>query len=73
MFGKKVYRYIVDGLTDSKAVLLRKSLSIVSSIRSVAVDVGRGTVEADATRDVEQDVRVACDVAGVKFRTRLRR
>ena len=72
MFGKKVFRYLVDGLTEEKAVVVRKGLSVVSAIRSAIVDVGRGTIEAESSRDVEQDVRVACDVAGIRFRTRLR-
>lgn len=73
MFGPKSFAYIVDGLTDQSAALLKKSLSIVSDIKSVAVDPGRGTVEVKAYRDVEDNIRVACDVAGITFRTRLRR
>lgn len=73
MFGPKSFTYIVDGLTDASAAVIKKSLSIVADIRTVAVDAGRGTVEVKAHRDVEDNVRVACDVAGVAFRTRLRR
>jgi hypothetical protein len=73
MFGPKSYFYIIDGLGTDSAAVLKKSLSIVSDIKSVAIDPGRGTVELKAFRDVEDNVRVACDVAGVTFRTRLKR
>ncbi len=73
MFGPKSYFYIVDGLTAASGETIRKSLSIVADIKSVSVDPGRGTVEVKAFRDVEDNVRLACEVAGVTFRTRLRR
>ncbi len=73
MFGRKRYHYIVDGLTDDSAALLQKSLTIVPEIRSAQVSASRGTVEVEASRDVADAVRVACDVAGVTFRTRMRR
>ena len=72
MFGKKTYHYVVDGLTDSSAVVLRKSLATVPEIRNAVVHVGRGTIEVDATRDVADEIRLACDVAGVAYRTRAR-
>ena len=73
MFGRKRYHYIVDGLTDDSAALLQKSLTMVPEIRSSQVSASRGTVEVEASRDVADAVRVACDVAGVTFRTRMRR
>ena len=68
----RAFHYLVDGLTAERAVILRKSLAIVADILSVEVSVGRGAVETVAVRDVEPSVRVACDVAGVTFRTRVR-
>ena len=73
MFGRKRYHYIVDGLTTETAALLKKSLAIVPQIRSAEVSASRGTVDVDARRDVADEVRVACGVAGVTFRTRMRR
>lgn len=73
MLGRKHYHYIVDGLTDEKAALLKKSLTIVPDIRAAEVSASRGTVDVEARRDVADEVRVACDVAGVTFRTRMRR
>jgi hypothetical protein len=73
MFGPKQYHYIVDGLNEEKARTLRQGLSIVPVIRTAQVNVSRSTVEVEASRDVADEVKVACDVAGVHFRTRLRR
>lgn len=72
MFGSRKYHYIVDGVTNEKAVLLRKSLSVVPGIRSAQVSVGRSTIEVEASRDVADEVRLACEVAGVHYRTRAR-
>ena len=72
MAGGRLYHYLLDGLTTEKAAIIRRSLAIVPEIRSLDIDVGRSTVEATATRDVEPQIRLACDVAGVVFRTRAR-
>lgn len=72
MLSRNVYHYLVDGLTDEKAATMRRSLAIVSGIRSVNISVSRGSVEVDARRDVADAVRIACEVAGARFRTRVR-
>ena len=63
---------MVDGLTDASAAVLRTSLATVPEIHGSVVSVGRGTIEVDATRDVADEIRLACDVAGVAYRTRAR-
>ncbi len=72
MLRKKTFHYLVDGLTEEKAIVLHKSLSVIPEIRSVQVSVGRSTVEVEAARDVADQVRLACDVANVHYRTRAR-
>ena len=72
MFGKKTYHYLVDGLTQANVGVLRRSLATVPEIRTAVVDVGRSTVEVDATRDVADEIRLACEVAGIVYRTRMR-
>ena len=72
MLRKKTFHYLVDGLTEEKAVVLRKSLSVIPEVRSAQVSVGRSTVEVEAARDVADQVRLACDVANVHYRTRAR-
>jgi hypothetical protein len=73
MFGKRRYVYLVDGLTDERAAVMRNSLGIVGEIATVQIAASRSMIEVEASRDVEDQIRVACDVAGVHFRTRIRR
>ena len=66
----KPFFYLVDGLNDEKALVMKKGLDLVADVKEVQVSAARGMVEVLATRDVEASVRVACDVAGVHFRAR---
>jgi hypothetical protein len=68
----KPFYYLVDGLTDEKALLIKRGLGVVADVKGVEVNVGRNMIEALAFRDVEDQVRLACDVAKVHFRTRAR-
>jgi len=66
----KQFYYVIDGLDDESALVIKKGLSVVGDVKDVQVNVGRGMAEVQAYRDVEAQVRLACDVAGVTFRTR---
>lgn len=66
----KPYFYLVEKLTKEKADILHRSLRIVAGIEDLNVSVGRSMVELTALRDVEDEVRLACDVAKVVYRTR---
>ena len=68
----KPFYYLVDGLTDENARIIKKGLDIIADIKEVQVSVGRSMVETMAFRDVEEQVRLACDVASVHFRARAR-
>jgi 5-methylthioribose kinase len=69
----KIYYYLVDGLTEEKADIIVKGLSVIPGVGEVTVSLTRSMIEAQALRDVEAQVRLACDVAGAKFRTRVKR
>ncbi|TVR32777.1 MAG: hypothetical protein EA404_06680 [Spirochaetaceae bacterium] len=72
MLGKpQVYRYVVDMLTPENAEIIARSLRIIPDISGVAVHPRRGTVEIKARRDMQQQVRMACDIAKARFRTRV--
>ena len=72
MLGKpKLYRYIVDNLTAESAEIISKSLRALREVSGIAVHPNRGTVEIHAKRDMEDQVRMACDIAKVPFRTRM--
>jgi hypothetical protein len=66
------YYYLVDGLTDESARIVRRGLEVIGDVTAVDVSVARSMVEVRAYRDVEAQVRLACDVAGVTFRARAR-
>lgn len=68
----KQYYYLVDGLTDESAQIVRRGLAVVGDVTDVQVSVGRSMVEVLAYRDVEAQVRLACDVAGITYRARAR-
>ena len=72
MLGKpQVYRYVVDMLTPENAEIIARSLRVIPDISGVAVHPRRGTVEIKARRDMQQLVRMACDIAEARFRTRV--
>ena len=73
MIGKpKLFRYVVDMLDTNSAEIISKSLRALPDISGVAVYPNRGTVEIRAKRDMEDQVRMACDIAKVRVRTRMK-
>ncbi|MFO8065903.1 MAG: hypothetical protein ACQETQ_08545 [Spirochaetota bacterium] len=71
MFKSKIRSYLVDGLTEEKAQAVAASLRGVEEIEGVDISVSRSTVRVKSKRDPEQQVRLACNVAGVNFRTKV--
>ena len=71
MFGPKTYYYLVDRLDPASAVTLKKALGAVPGIRNVSVRTREGVVEVSANRDVEEDLKMACTIAGLVYRTKI--
>ena len=71
MFKAKVRSYLVDGLTEEKAQAMVASLRGLDEVEGVDVSVSRSTVRIRSKRDLEDQVKLACDVAGVKYRTKV--
>jgi copper chaperone CopZ len=71
MFKAKVRSYLVDGLTEEKAQAMVASLRGLDGVEGVDVSVSRSTVRIRSKRDLEDQVKLACDVAGVKYRTKV--
>jgi hypothetical protein len=67
------YYYIVDGLDPEKAEVIRKSLEIIPEIDSATVSSKQGLVEVRASTEVEEQVNMACSVAGAFFRTKVKK
>jgi len=71
MFKSKVRSYLVDGLDEERAQAMAASLRGLSEVEGVDVSVTRATVRVKSKRDLEDQIKIACDVAGVKFRTKV--
>jgi len=73
MLGRRSFYTIVDNLGRENAGALRCALRCVSDISRVVISVQQGVVEVKATRDVREQVRLACSVAGPCLRAWARR
>jgi len=72
MARTKTYYYLIDNLTEEKTAVMKRALQTVSSIQSITIRPMEGLVELIATRDVEDSVKIACDIAETNFRTRIK-
>jgi hypothetical protein len=70
MAGGRIYYYVIDKLNRSNAPFLEQALKTVPEIQEAKVRPVQGVVEVTASRDVEEQVRIACSVTGTVFRTR---
>ena len=70
-FRSKVRSYLVDGLTEERAQAMVASLRGLDEVDGVDVSVSRSTVRVKSKRDLEEHVRIACNVAGTKYRTKV--
>lgn len=71
MAKEKAFFYLIDKLNSVTGETLKKALMTVPGVSGVSVKLREGLVEIAANRDVETEVRMACDVAGTTFRTRV--
>jgi hypothetical protein len=72
MAGKSFY-YLIDNLTSEKALKISKALQAVTDVLETKANPSQGVLEVKATRDVEAQVKMACEIAGTTFRTRMSR
>ena len=73
MARTKTYYYLIDNLTQEKATVLKRALQTVSSIHSITLRPQEGMLEVIAARDVEDSVKIACDIAETTFRIRVKK
>lgn len=67
----KEYGYLLDGLNSERAEIIKRALQSIPEIKSITIHPAQGTVKLIATRDPEQQMKLACDVAGCIFRLKL--
>ncbi len=69
----KTYRYIIDRLTPSAGEKIKKALRQIDEIKSISVHTQEGIVELVSAREVETELKIACDIAGAVFRVKLKK
>ncbi len=67
------FYYIVDRLSKENAGTLQQSLEIIPEIKEVRISPQQGLIEVTSARDAEAQVRLACDVTGTIFRTKVKK
>lgn len=73
MARAKTQYYILDNLDKESGELMRKSLASVPDITGITVDLRQGMIAIESRADMEPQVKLACDVAGTTFRTRVKK
>ncbi len=73
MARTKTYYYLIDNLTPEKGEVMKRAMQTNSSIESITLRPREGIVEVIATRDVEDSVKIACDIAGTHFRIKMKK
>ena len=69
----KTFYYLVDNLNRTNAELIKSALKTAPEVEQVIPRIPEGVLEVWATRDVEQQVRMACRVAGTSLRIQVKR
>ncbi len=69
----KTHTYIVDKLTDESGEKIKKALRSVDEIKSITIRPEEGIVEIISVKDLEADLKIACDIAGAVFRVKLKK
>lgn len=69
----KTYYYLIDNLTPETGEVMKRALQPTSSIESITLRIREGLLEVIAERDVEDVVKIACDIAGTRFRIKVKK
>lgn len=71
MARSKVHEYLVDGMTEQNAEVIRKGLDALSTVEQVWVNPRQNLVRVRAKGDVTEQLQIACDIAKARFRTKV--
>jgi hypothetical protein len=67
-----IYYFLIDKLDSPKAEVMKKSLKTVTDIKRVSINPTQRLIEVESSRDIEPQVKLACDIAGAIFRRRVK-
>ena len=65
--------YVIDNLTSATAEKLRIALESVDSIIGIKISPTTGVLEVKSTRNVHDEIVLACNFAGVTMRTKVKK
>ena len=69
---KKIFRYLVDGVTKDKLATLRKAVAQVPQVTGFSYNAMASTLIVEAPTNPVESVELACRVAGVSYRAQIK-
>jgi len=69
----KSFYYLIDGLNADNGEKIRQSLKALPDIDDVRYSLTHGFIEVRSKGEMESQVRMACQVAGTGFRTKVKK
>jgi len=67
------YFYLIDGLGPEKGEMIKRALGMVPDVRAIIVSVPHGVVEVRSLQNPITQVKMACEIAAITFRTQIKR
>jgi len=62
---------MIDGLKDGHVTSLRSSITMIPDVYDLSISPVKGLIAVKARRDVADEVAMACQIAGTRFRARV--
>ena len=69
---RKIFRYLVDGVTKEKLATLRTAMAQVPQVTGFSFNAAGGTLIVEAPANPVDSVELACRVAGVSYRAEIK-
>ena len=73
MARMKSFYYIIDNLSAERGDAIRESLKALSEVDDARYSLQQGYIEVRAKKDVEAQLRLACNMFGAGFRTKMKK
>jgi len=73
MARAKTYYYLVDKLNEESAPKIRCALKALDAVEDVRTRIASGILEVESKRDIETELKMAVDISGCIFRTRVQK
>jgi len=73
MAKARSFYYLVDHLDRNVAADIRAALDTISGVESINMRLNENIIEVHSLRDVEEQLTMACIVAGTTYRTKVKK